>query len=76
MTNVEIYEKIKEQLPRYTDAKLYKQKYDQFIDLTMSCDREEAIGQCRYFLEAAIDHWDLFGILAAQDLYTYLKNGV
>lgn len=74
MTNVEIYEKVKEQLHRYTEAKLYKQKYDQFIDLTMSCDREEAMGQCRYFLEAAVDRWDLFGILAAQDLYTYLKN--
>lgn len=75
MTDVEIYEKVKEQLHRYTEAKLYKQKYDQFIDLTMSCDREEAMGQCRYFLEAAVDRWDLFGILAAQDLYTYLKNG-
>jgi hypothetical protein len=41
----------------------------------MSYDREEAMGQYRYFLEAAVDHWDLFGILAAQDLYTYLKNG-
>lgn len=75
MTSVEIYEKVKEQLPRYNEAKPYKQKYDQFIDLTMSCGREEAMGQCRYFLEAAIDRWDLFGILAAQDLYAYLKNG-
>ena len=75
MTHVEIYEKVKEQLPRYTEAKPYKQKYDQFIDLTMSCDREEAMGQCRYFLETVVDHWDLFGILAAQDLYTYLKSG-
>ena len=41
MTKDEIYEKVKEQLPRYTEAKPYKQKYDQFIDLTTWCDRDE-----------------------------------
>ena len=75
MTKDEIYEKVKEQLPRYTEAKPYMQKRIQFIELVSWCDRAEAMCRYRYCLEAAVDRWDLFGILAAYDLYAYLKNG-
>lgn len=74
MSEKEIYETIKSQLVYYDRAKIYKNKYDYFIDLTMSCDRQEAIDQCTYFINAAIEHWDIFGILAAYDLREYLKK--
>lgn len=74
MTNEEIYAKVKEQLPYYTESKRYKASYDLFIDLTMSCDREEAMAQCTGFLNASIRDWDIFGILAAYDLREYLQR--
>lgn len=71
---IKIYEKLKEQLPNYNLAKLYKFKYDEYMELTMSCNREEAMIQCIDFSEKAKKEWEIFGILAACDLFYYLKK--
>ena len=75
MTKDEIYETLKEQFPRYTEARPYRQKRIQFIERAQWCDRADAMCRYRNFLEAAVNRWDIFGILAAYDLYTERKNG-
>lgn len=75
MTKDEIYETLKEQFPRYTEARTYRQKRIQFIERAQWCDRADAMCRYSYCLQASIDGWDLFGILAAYDLYTERKNG-
>lgn len=61
----------------------YKEAYDMFIELTMSCNEKEAISWAKYWVMNSIAYgnqtkdrkWMVF-FMAANDLYTYLlSNG-
>lgn len=64
------------------DQRDYKDAQGAFIDCTMSCDREEAIGWMRFWMGKAIAYglqthdkkWGYF-FLAAYDLRSELING-
>lgn len=59
----------------------YKEAYDMFIELTMSCSYNEAVSWAKYWTMNAIAYgnqtkdrkWMVF-FLAANDLYTYLLS--